>query len=253
MAWWGKMIGGTLGFMLGGHLGALFGIALGHQHDQAGRRPGIGASGTEQTQAAFFTATFAVMGHIAKADGRVSPEEIAMARTIIRQMRLNQDQQEAAIKLFQQGKAADFPLDAILHQLRTTCHARSNLLRMFLEIQIQAAMADGRIDPAERRILEHISRSLGFDPSVLEELLWLDPNTPHTSLADDYRTLGVADDAADAEIKKAYRRLMNRHHPDKLIAKGMPEEMVRIATEKTQQIQTAYARIRESRKPPLRH
>ena len=91
-------------------------------------------------------------------------------------------------------------------------------------------------------------------PVFWRNWLWLDPNTPHTSLADDYRLLGVADDAADAEIKKAYRRLMNRHHPDKLIAKGMPEEMVRIATEKTQQIQTGlctHPRVPQTTAPAL--
>ena len=253
MAWWGKIIGGTLGFMLGGPLGALFGSAMGHRFDEAGGGLGAGASANEKIQAAFFTATFSVMGHIAKADGQVSREEIAMAREVIRQMRMDERQKTVAMHLFQQGKAADFPLDEVLGQLRAECRHRTNLLRVFLEIQIQAAMADGRLAPAERRILEHIISSLGFDPAILEELLRLDTRAPHTALADDYRMLGIAEDTSDAEVKKAYRRLMNQHHPDKLIARGMPEEMVQITTEKTQQIRAAYDRIRESRKKPRLH
>ncbi len=238
--------------MLSGPLGALFGAALGHRYDQA-RRSGPGATATETIQAAFFTAVFSVMGHIAKADGRVSREEISMVQEIMRQMQLDERQKAAAINLFQQGKEPDFPLEAVLGQLRAECRYSSSLLRIFLEIQIQAAAADGRIDPAERRILERIVQLLGFSPSVLEELLQLDPHAPHEALADDYQVLGISENASEAQIKKAYRRLMNQHHPDKLIAKGMPEEMIRVATDRTQKIRSAYDRIRESRKQSSLH
>ena len=74
-----------------------------------------------------------------------------------------------------------------------------------------------------------------------------DAATARTSLKDAYRLLGVSDGASDAELKKAYRRLMSQHHPDKLVAKGLPEQMVKDATEKTQQIKAAYELIRKSR------
>ena len=112
MAWWGKLIGGALGFMMGGPLGAMLGGTIGHQFDSGmsgSSRMGIGDN--ERTQAAFFTATFSVMGYIAKADGRVSEHEIQAARSLMRQMQLNDAQQTAAIDLFQKGKEADFPLE----------------------------------------------------------------------------------------------------------------------------------------------
>ena len=256
MAWWGKLLGGALGFMMGGPLGALLGGTIGHQFDSGmagANRMGIGDN--ERTQAAFFTATFSVMGHIAKADGRVSEHEIQAARSLMHQMRLNDAQQTAAIDLFQKGKEPDFPLDEVLQQFRSECHRRTTLLRMFLEIQVQAAMADGRMDPAESRVLRHVGDMLGFDASQIEQLINFvtsaagghAPGQPVQPIAEAYKVLGVPESASDAEVKKAYRRLTNQHHPDKLVAKGMPEEMVKLANEKTQEIRGAWERIRDHR------
>ena len=144
MSWWGKIIGGTFGFMAGGPLGALLGAALGHQFDSGLKQfDALPPGETERTQTAFFAASFSVMGHVAKADGHVSRDEIELARQVMSQMQLNEQQRRLAINLFNEGKAADFPLDAVLAQLRQECHRRATLLQMFLEIQLHAAYADG--------------------------------------------------------------------------------------------------------------
>ena len=257
MAWWGKLIGGTLGFMLGGPLGALLGASFGHQFDSGLRGSGgmrALPGGQERVQLAFFTATFSVMGHIAKADGQVSRHEIQMAKNLMNQMRLNTQQREAAIDLFEQGKEADFPLDDVLHQFRSECQRRTTLLRMFLEIQIQGAMADGRLDAAENRILLHSAEVLGFSSQEVEHLIGLISGTasgpgqrPGRTIEQSYAILSVSEKTPDSEIKKSYRRLMNQHHPDKLVAKGMPEEMIKLATEKTQEIRSAWEHVRDHR------
>ena len=257
MAWWGKMIGGTVGFMLGGPLGALLGGSLGHRFDaRRGRGGGAGflPGAQERTQAAFFTATFSVMGHLAKADGHVSQHEIQDASRLMDKMQLNPSQRQAAIDLFEQGKQSEFPLDDVLQQFRTECHRRVTLVRMFLEIQVQAALADGRVDAAENRILVHAAEVLGFDSDQVDRLIDFirgtqrSPAMQQQSLEDAYQVLGVESSASDAEVKTAYRRLMNRHHPDKLVAKGLPEEMMKLATDKTTEIQSAWEQIREHRK-----
>jgi len=256
MAWWGKMIGGTVGFMLGGPLGALLGGSLGHQFDARKGRAGTTSflpGAQERTQAAFFTATFSVMGHLAKADGRVSQHEIRVASNLMDQMQLNPSQRQAAMELFDRGKQLDFPLDDVLQQFRTECHGRVTLLRMFLEIQVQAALADGRVDPAENQILLHAANVLGFDSNQVQRLVdFVSGSKGHSaedgiSLENAYKVLGVESSATDPEIKTAYRRLMNRHHPDKLVAKGLPEEMMNLATDKTREIQNAWEIIRNYR------
>jgi DnaJ like chaperone protein len=266
MSWWGKVLGGAFGFMAGGPLGALLGAALGHQLDRGMTALNEGLLGSdgdhERTQMAFFTATFSIMGHIAKADGHVSKAEIAFAEAVMRQMELNPEQRKLAINLFNEGKREGFDLDAVVEQFRVECHRRRTLMQMFLEIQLQAAMADGSLDAAEEKLLLHIFSQLGFSRAMFERLVAMVRAAEHfsshggqrqapppsaTSLNQAYQLLGVNRSATDADIKRAYRRLMNQHHPDKLVAKGLPEEMVKMANEKVQEIRAAYDQIKASR------
>jgi len=256
MAWWGKIIGGTFGFMLGGPLGALLGAALGHSFDKGLKLTdefGDSSYGDqERVQAAFFTATFSIMGHIAKADGKVTQAEIASAEAIMSRMQLTPDQRKAAIKLFNEGKADDFPLHDVLVQFRKECHRRINLIQMFLEIQITTAFSDQKLHAAEKTILYKIADVLGFPRQQLDHLFHLAggtpaPKTEKAAINEAYEVLGVNKSDSDATVKKAYRRLMNQHHPDKLVSKGLPEEMIKLANEKTQQIKEAYELIKKSR------
>lgn len=255
MAWWGTLLGGALGYMFGGPLGALLGAALGRNFDKGvtrHRQAAFDPGQQERVQAAFFTATFSVMGNIAKSDGKVTPDEVTATESIMSRMQLDSGQRKAAIRLFNQGKQPGFPLHEVLAQFLQECHGRRSLVQVFLEIQIATAMADGRLHAAERNLLYRIGEHLGFDRSGMDQLLHL---TGHAGtgaqrglpLAEAYAMLGVDSKASDAEVKKAYRRLMNQHHPDKLVAKGLPEEMTQVATEKTQQIKAAYEQIKSAR------
>ena len=267
MSWLGKFLGGAFGFLLGGPLGAILGASIGHQFDSGldgfdrlaneGFKPGE----QHRVQMAFFTATFAIMGHIAKSDGRVSEAEITLAKRVMDEMALTPEMRETAIKLFQQGKNKDFALDEILIQFRHECHRRIHLIRMFLEIQIQAAMADGEFSSTEQHILIHICEVLGIPRFEFERIKiqlqaqqrfyshgrQQQARSQTSTLQDAYAVLGLTASASDAEVKKAYRKLMSQNHPDKLVAKGLPEEMMTLAKEKTQKIRKAYEIITKSR------
>ncbi|MGR9085854.1 MAG: co-chaperone DjlA [Gammaproteobacteria bacterium] len=272
MSWLGKFIGGAFGFMLGGPLGAVLGASVGHQFD-------IGIDGLQDTatfspgdrhrvQMAFFTATFSVMGHVAKADGRVTEEEISLANRVMAQMSISGEMRKTAIKLFQQGKNPDFPLDDVLAQFYRECHRRTDLIRMFLEIQMQEAFADGVLDSTEERLLQHICSRLRisrFDYERLKIQLQAQyrfygqgqrhhrPQPQQSSLEDAYGVLGLTPAATEVDVKKAYRRLMSQNHPDKLVAKGLPEEMMKLAKEKTQRIGKAYETIMKASRKHTRH
>jgi DnaJ like chaperone protein len=264
MSLWGKVLGAGFGYMLGGPIGAVLGVFMGHQFDR-GLKHSLFQSRAdiERIQASFFTTLFSVMGHLAKADGRVSTQEIKTAEAIMQQMSLNEEQRRVAIELFNKGKQADFPLDAALAQFRQASHGQRNLIQMFVEILLHAAYADGAIHPSEERLLKHVAQKLGMSPYQFAQLEGMvqaqqafhqghgahrRPAKPRADLLQEaYTVLGIKPDASDAEVKKAYRRQMNQHHPDKLVAKGMPEEMVKMATEKTQEIKAAYETIQKAR------
>lgn len=219
----------------------------------------------------FFEATFEVMGHLAKADGRVSEAEIAVAHSVMDRMDLSSAQRREAIALFNRGKAPDFDLAARLGALRRACGGRLVSTHLFIELQLMAAYADGAPTPEQRRILEAIRNGLGVKAFVyrqLESLLLLQRQmhsgagrggaqgpgrgasrspAEDTRLRRAYATLGVGPASSDAEVKKAYRRLMSQHHPDKLIAQGLPEEALRLASQQTQEIRQAYERVSAAR------
>lgn len=258
MKWWGKLIGGASGYLLGGPLGLLVGAVLGHLFDRGMvRMGGAFTSGIEHAyvQRIFFEATFSVMGHLAKSDGRVSEEEIALARQVMARMGLSEKSRLEAIGLFNQGKQADFALDVMMDRLRQACFGRRNLVQMFVEIQLNAAYADGTLNLAERGLLLRICEQLGFtaldferlDAMIRAELHAAQRGGAKAPIEDAYAILSIDPKAGDAEVKRAYRRLMNQHHPDKLVAKGLPAEMMKLAEEKTHEIRAAYERVREER------
>jgi len=259
MSWWGKIAGGGIGFMLGGPLGGMLGAVLGHQVDKAKNKSGFDPNSQERAQAAFFTATFSVMGHIAKADGQVTQQEIQVAESIFDHMNFQPEQRKAAIELFNKGKQDDFDLQEVLSQFKQECGRKITLIQMFMQIQLQAVYADGDKHPQEERILKEICDVLGYPAAMLSQLEAMlfsqrqyqsghnNQSPTQSDIANAYSILGVEASASDADVKKAYRRLMSQHHPDKLISKGLPEEMIKIATDKSQQIQKAYELISKSR------
>lgn len=260
MSWLGKVVGGAFGMLMGGPLGAMLGASIGHQFD-AGME-GIARDDEElspgdqhRVQMAFFTATFSVMGHVAKADGKVTTAEIELAKRVMTELSLSNELRKTAINLFNQGKASDFPLYGVLDQFRRECHRRTHLIRMFLEIQIQVAFADGILDAAEEKVLHKICAHLGVSNVEYENIkrqfqaqqrfYGQKQQTSANQLDDAYAVLGITSMATEADVKKAYRRLMSQNHPDKLVAKGLPEEMMVLAKEKTQKIRKAYETIKQ--------
>jgi DnaJ like chaperone protein len=262
MHWTGKLIGGLLGLILLGPVGAVIGLVLGHMYDEHMRTRESLASGEPGVAVGerFFRTAFEVMGHVAKADGRVSEREIAAARSVMAELRLDDAQMQAAIAYFTAGKQPEFSLDAALEALRRSCAFRPDLLRIFVEIQLRAALTGNDLTGPSRRLLQRIAASLGvsaLELAHMEAVLRIRRGNFSHGAADSarpdklqeaYRVLGVEPSASDAELARAYRRQLSRHHPDKLKANGLPDSMLEHAKERTQQIIEAYELIRERRK-----
>jgi DnaJ like chaperone protein len=271
MKWTGKVVGGVIGLMAGGPVGAALGALVGHQFDNAvdegdrlnGPRARSGASygATPPPQIAerFFLSTFRVMGHVAKSDGRVSEQEIEAARGVMAALRLDSTQVAAAINEFSRGKQTTFNFKEELATLRAACEGRPDLIRIFLEIQVRAALAGNNMEGPVRKYLDRVATLLGasqFELRQIEAVLRIQrgnfsrerttSNAPQ-QLVLAYQVLEVEATATNDEVVKAYRRALSRHHPDKLKANGLPESMIEHAKERTQQIIEAYELIKERR------
>ncbi|HEV2287239.1 MAG TPA: co-chaperone DjlA [Steroidobacteraceae bacterium] len=266
MKWFGKLTGGLIGLAFG-PIGLAVGVLLGHQFDQAqaddGEAGGAPAD-VAQISERFFRATFHVMGYLAKADGHVSEQEIAAARAVMTDLRLDAAQVRHAIALYTAGKHSDFDLDAELAALRSACRGRPDILRIFLEIQVRAALAGNNLDGPVRPIMQRLAAAVGvsgLELAQIEAVLRIQRRgfgaerpgpggaAPASGAAVEaaYRVLEIETGVSDTEVVKAYRRQLSRHHPDKLKANGLPESMVGHAKQRTQQIIEAYELIRVRR------
>jgi DnaJ like chaperone protein len=254
--WTGKVLGGVLGLAAWGPFGALLGVLLGHQLDTAQEPPP--ALTPQDTGDPFFHITFRVMGYLAKADGRVSEREIAAARAVMSDLFLNPIQVREAIECFTAGKDPAFNLDAELAQLRRVCAGRPDLLHVFLELQVRAALAGNDLSGPVSGLLVRVASQLGISRIELAQIeavmrirrdrfSRLPERDTGQQLREAYSVLETSEGASNEEVVKAYRRQLSRHHPDKLMANGLPDSMIEHAKQRTQQIIEAYELIRERR------
>jgi DnaJ like chaperone protein len=258
----GKIIAGLLGLMIGGPIGALVGVFIGHTFDR-GLGKALSFASPEnlaRLQASFFETTFLLSGYLAKVDGHISESEVAHAEQLIAQLGLNAEQRERAIAFFRQGSQADFQIEPTVQAFIESGGAQPQLKQTLLLFLISQAHADDDLAAVEKDALQRIAEALGLLPAHLDRLLKMaqaqrqfhgsgSAGGPSSAarIEDAYTALGVDSSIGDKELKKAYRKLMSEHHPDKLIAKGVPEDMIRLATERAQEIQSAYEMIRKQR------
>ncbi|MDP8079679.1 co-chaperone DjlA [Phocoenobacter skyensis] len=280
MQFWGKFLGFVLGYkFFGGFFGGILGCIVAHflmkKFYETQKISSSFFQGKISRQSLFMQTTFAVLGHMAKAKGRVTQDDIQLAKQLMQRLQLDENNKELAKKAFSRGKESDFPLRQVLQEFREGCGKRGDLLRFFIEVQMQAALQDGTLEKNEEEILYTIAEMLGVSQLQFQQMLAMVAaaqrfrsggfeghyqgsyqqsnryggyhQTAQPSLKDAYVVLGVAEDADQTTVKRAYRKLMNEHHPDKLVAKGLPPEMMEVAKEKAQQIQAAYDLICKSK------
>jgi DnaJ like chaperone protein len=246
-------IGALLGYQIGRVPGLIVGVILAIWLVRSLRARVRG--GIAQIQTQFLESTFAVMGAMCKADGQVTHNEIKVAEALFERLRLSSEQRELAKAAFGRGKAADFDLDAELDNVLRVTRGQRALLQMFLQVQLSAIAADGEMHPAEHEMLMRVARRLGVPESEIERLEAMlrgaraggGGAATQSQLDDAYQVLGVEPDVSDAELKRAYRRLMSQNHPDKLASKGLPESMREMAEQRTREISHAYDLVKQAR------
>ncbi|MBH0058990.1 co-chaperone DjlA [Pseudoalteromonas sp. SWXJZ94C] len=283
---WGKILGFCFGFMFGKIFGAILGLYLGHLFDKSLKNNFDKAGGfsslfkgddVNERQALFFSSCFAVMGHIAKSNGRVSEIHIKAANLFMDEMGLKGEERREAQHAFQSGKESDFSLKETVYDFKERFAKRHDLLQLFLEIQIQMAFSDGVLAEQEKKLLDEVSKQLGISKAHFIFVLkryqaefnfrqqqerfkqqqnksssyregsghHVPPNN-NMNRAQALALLGLNDGVTEREIKVAYRKLMAQHHPDKLVSQGLPKHMMELAVKKSQDIQAAYEYLKKS-------
>ena len=252
--WWGKIIGAFLGLLRGGLSGAILGAFIGHLVDRfiASLRGGMG------TRLVFFRALFSTLGHVNKADGRVTEAEIHAAEMLMRRLQLTAGERQHAIRCFEEGKQPGFQLEQSLREFAQHTLLRHDLRQMFVEILLDGAAADGNISNAEQAVLARVCQVLHIPAEMLVAMLSArnlggrqyrreSPGRRVLPIQQAYASLGLKETATDAEVKRAYRKLVGQYHPDRLVSRGLPDEMMEKAKERVREINGAYDRIKQAR------
>ncbi len=257
----GKIIAGVSGWLVAGPLGALLGVFLGHQFDRGFGNLLFPMSEGERHKISeiFFSTLFSLLGHLAKSDGQISQAEIALTENMMTNLGLSAERKQEAKNFFKTGAAKDFSIQLCVKSFVQVSGRHANLKNQLLSYLISLALADGELHSEEESVLRNVAIDLGFSKSNFDDLIRMIGAQAHfggggstirdeDKLADAYKSLGVASSSPESVIKKAYRKLVSQNHPDKLIGQGVPDDMIKLATERTQKIQMAYDLIRESRK-----
>ncbi|WDP88781.1 MAG: TerB family tellurite resistance protein [Desulfobacter sp.] len=253
MSWLGKMIGGTLGFALGGPIGAVAGAAFGHtfvdkKEDEYLKsipgREGPGLSSNEEAQLVFFTGAFSMLAKISKVDGRVSEKEIqAVERFMAVDLQLDASGRETAKNIFRQAISSPEPFEAFARQFYAVFRSQPNIIDLMMDVLVRVSAADGSISSGEEGLLLSAVRIFQYSQADYDRL-----KSRYVKAADPYYAVLKCDEnATNEEIKKQYRTLVQEYHPDKIEAKGLPEEFVKFANDKFSEIQNAYEQIRKAR------
>jgi DnaJ like chaperone protein len=229
MSIWGKVGGAGAGFLMGGPIGALVGAVAGHFIFDREADPGI----------VFTIAVIALAGKMAKADGAVSDAELDAFARVFRVPPQEEDNVRRIFNLARQDVAG---YEAYAQQIARLYVGNPAVLEDVLDGLFEIAKADGVLHPAEAVFLERVADIFGFAPNEFRRI-----RASHFApeLTDPYVILGVSYVAGPEEIKQTYRRLVRENHPDRLMARGVPAEFVKLANDKLAAINAAYEAIQK--------
>jgi DnaJ like chaperone protein len=261
--YWGKIAGATAGLATGRIWLALIGLLLGHQFDrgfssQSRRGKNEQDRGVEHVSAGFVRSLFQAMGFLAKVDGRVSEDEIRAARVTMHRLGLGPAEIRQSIDWFEQGKQPSFALHECVRQVRRDTARHAELRRLFVRLLLEVALSKKSLDRRERAAIWTICSELDIsrvELAQLEAMLRAQKGFRRSPaggadaerLTSAYEVLGVGRSSTNEEIKKAYRRLMNKNHPDKLVAGGGDSVLVSAAAKRTREIRGAYEMLKARR------
>ena len=263
----GMITGGVLGYILGGAVGGVIGAVSGHLFDRyraaerrnrrrqrsraSSRANGLGAKPifddpTETRRIAFATAIIVLGAKLAKADGQVTRDEVDAFK---QRFKFSEDEVGGVARIYDQAKTSAEGFEPYARQIAALFGRDPVLLEELLIGLFEVARADGDLRTGEIEFLREVASIFGFDQTKFEQMraTFSAAGKPTSHGQDPYKVLGISRSATDADIKKAYRKLVRELHPDQLIAKGLPKEFISRANNRLAVVNTAYDQIEKQR------
>ena len=263
----GLIVGALLGYAAGGAVGGVLGAIAGHlvdryraserrdrrrQRSRASRQAGTSSNKpifddpTETRRIAFATAIIVLCAKLAKADGRVTRDEIDAFK---KRFQFSDQEVGGIAHIYDQAKTSAEGFEPYARQIAALFGRDPVLLEELLIGLFEVARADGDLKPAETTYLREVASIFGFDQAKFDQLHATFETTKSSDQggADPYKVLGVSRSSSDGDIKKAYRQLVRELHPDQLIAKGLPKEFINRANSRLAAVNAAYERIEKQR------
>lgn len=264
MTYWGKVVGAAAGLVSGRPWLVLLGLLLGHQFDRgfADKFTKFGPDTSQdrlgELSPKFVEILFQSMGHLAKADGRVTQAEIRAARALMHRLGLSPTEVRRAISWFESGKDSGYPFQARIRELKSTVAKKPEARALFLRLLMEIALADTNVHHRERVVLWNVCTELDIgrvELAQLEAMLRAQRGFRRSAAGDAdarrvtaaYETLGVEKSSSNDDIKKAYRRLMNKNHPDKLVSENPDAAAIAEAERRTREVRSAYEMLKARR------
>ena len=244
MSIWGRVIGGAAGFALGGPIGAILGVMAGGAFDRRSKSRSsfnFNQINNDQKQQIFTLSFIILSAKLAKSDGQVTDDEI---RAFKDKFKVPKSEMPKVAKIFNEAKKDTYGYKQIANQVGNLFSNNKILLEELLNNLFYIAASDGNISISEVDLLRSVSKSFKFTEKDFQRIFQANLNN---SLSDPYKVLGVNRNSTDLEIRKKWIKLNKEHHPDNLIAKGMPKEFIKQSNKELTAINIAYDKIKEIR------
>ena len=239
MSIWGKILGGATGFAFGGPLGAFLGSVAGHAIDKIKTEQKLPEE-TALKQIGFTIGVIVLSAKMAKADGKVTVEEI---KAFKEKINVPENEIKNVAKLWDQAKKTTDGFEVYAKQISDLLEKNSSVLEELLKLLIIIAQADGKITIPEIEYLKKVGDIFGFSNEDFERIY----SSQSGIYSDPYQILGVSQNTPTEEIKQKWKQLAINHHPDRLISQGIPEDLIQKSTSRLKEINNAWDIIQKQR------
>ncbi len=239
MTIWGKIIGSATGFALGGPIGALLGGVAGHALDKFKKKQKLPEK-LALKQIGFTIGVIVLSAKMAKADGKVTKSEI---KAFKEKINVPDNEIKNVARLWDQAKKTTDGFEVYAKQISNLLEKKSSVLEELLNLLVIIAEADGKITNLEKIYLKEVSNIFGFSEQDFERIC----SSKLHKYIDPYQTLGVLKDAPLEEIKNKWKTLAMKHHPDRLIAQGIPQDIIETNTYRLKEINNAWDLIKNKK------